>query len=107
MYVQTIIVGINQYNEVIIFVCRNAEFERNYTNDRQQLRSFYLAALPTLETVFDLLKRHSAKWDDIGRCLRITYNDREILYNERISAEKRLERVIDLYINGSSLSAHL
>lgn len=53
---------------------------------------------PTLESVFDLLRPHSARWNDLARALRIPYNDRQIVYNERISADERLERIIYLWI---------
>lgn len=53
---------------------------------------------PTLKAVFNLLKRNSARWNDFGKALGISQNDRQILYDERISAEARLERVIHLWM---------
>lgn len=41
----------------------------------------------------------SSKWDDIGRGLGVSVNDREILhYDNSRTAEKKLECVIDSWI---------
>lgn len=56
------------------------------------------ANIPTQKAVFDLMKFHSARWDEFARELKISYNYRNILRDEHRSAEARLEDIINKWI---------
>lgn len=51
-----------------------------------------------MDSVFGLMKCHSARWGEFARQLGLSYNDRKLLYNEPIQADQRLEKVIDKWI---------
>ena len=52
---------------------------------------------------FDLTACQSAKWNDIGRALKVSYNDRQQLKNEVSSDNDKLESVLQKWIETESV----
>ena len=58
---------------------------------------------PDLYDVFNLIKRLSALWNDIGRELHIPSNNREVLRrNVSMTADYRLEHILNKWIESGS-----
>ena len=65
-----------------------------------------LQKCPILSDIYKLTESHSAKWNNIGRKLEVSYNFRkELSKNNNLTNEDRLEEILQKWIESDSEDA--
>ena len=62
-----------------------------------------LNASPDLDEAFDLTKRHSFHWHDLGRKLKVPYNYRMQVKKSNDSDEDKLEAILNNWIEAETV----
>ena len=72
----------------------------------EEIPAWLFQECPRQEDAYDLIESHSAKWNNIGRKLKVSFNFRkELSKNNTLTNEDRLEEILQKWIESDSEDA--
>ena len=97
MYVITILVSLVDFRVYYNFLIVQAD---------EEIPTWLLQECPRREDAYDLIESHSAKWNNLGRKLKVSFNFRkELSKNNTLTNEDRLEEILQKWIESDSEDA--